>query len=364
MRNLAGRSSRLRIAAALVAAGALVAGCSESAARLSGDGVDHDRMYQVAEDVDAAPSEIVEAGRAVDAAQTGSNVLVAYTVHNDTDEGRSAAAWRLYAGDGDTIAEEYAGVTDEGSAHPNVFALPEGFLVSDQDGPWWYVRTDGTRQRITQNGARMAAQPGDVPLDDGTPRMYRPATRTLFTAVPTPTRQWQGWAAADDGTVWMQGPGLVRNGVVPFFRSTAGRPWEPVSSYDPGKGQWVGSLALAAVGSRIVVPVLAQGGAPDRARLVALIVRPGAASADQPWQVLRPTREAAREDWFDVRVSAVDDTTALVGPWGDQQYLVNLADASWRAMDPPTAENSWSYEKREQPDLRHSRRARRLVVHG
>lgn len=343
MRRLGVGTSYLRIFVVSAVTGGLIVGCQEPDARLSGDGVDRERMYRVAQDVNATPSEVVEAGRAVDAARSGRYVLVAYTVHNDTDEGRSAAAWRLHDGDSGTVAEEYAGETDEGSAHPQVYSVPQGFLVSDQDGPWWHLGIDGIRTRVIRAGSPMVPQPADVPVTDGSPRLFRPATRTLFTAAPRPTRQWQGWAVADDGTLWMQGSGTVRNGPVPFFRSAAGRPWQPVSPYNPGKGRWVDGLGLASVGSRLVAPVLAET-LPDRARLVALIVRPDAGPADQPWQVLRPSREAAAINWFDVRVSAADDTTALVASSNAKQYLVDLTDATWRSMPSPTDEDDWSYE--------------------
>ena len=75
---------------------------------------------------------------------------------------------------------------------------------------------------------------------------------------------------------------------------------------------------------------------------MALLVRPGAAPADLPWEVL-PAGDAGRGDWFDPRVLAVDASTALVGSWGDQQYLVDLTDHSWRPMEAPTDEDSWSY---------------------
>ncbi len=333
---------QVRVVTVSIAAAALTIGCSGPAGLHPVDRVDADRMRDVAGDEGASPAEIVQAGSARDAARSRDAVLVAYTVHGGTSEGRSAAAWRLYDADGDRVAEAYAGLTEEGSAHADVIALPDGFLVADQEGPWWYVATDGAREKVSRTTEPMAARPGDVPLDDGSGRLFRPATRTLFSAAPEPRRHRQGWVAAADGTVWMQGAG-IGNGAVPFFRSTGGRPWEPVASHDPGRRRWVSGLALAAVGDRIVVPVLAEGRRPDRARLESLLVRSATAPADQPWQVLA-VRDAGEDNWWDVRVAALDATTALVGAWGSQQYVVDLTDATWRSMEAPTDEDSWSYE--------------------
>ncbi len=77
---------------------------------------------------------------------------------------------------------------------------------------------------------------------------------------------------------------------------------------------------------------------------MALIVRLDADSANRPWQVLRPPCEAAAINWFDVRVVAADDTTALVESGDAEQYLVNLTDATWRAMPSPTDEDDWRFE--------------------
>lgn len=302
-------------------------------------------MVDVAGDEDATPAEIVQAGRAVDAVRSGEGVLVAYTVEPGTSEGRSAAAWRLYDDEGGTIAEELAGVSDEGAARPFVYALPDGFLLADADGPWWHVGADGARERASRVGGPRAARVGDVPLgvgSPGRPAFFRPSTRSLFVAAPTPKRLFQGWAAADDGTIWMQGAGSARNGPVSFSSSSAGRPWERAASYDAAPGRYV--EGLAAVGGRIAVAVLAEGSTPGGARLVGLLTRPAAGAPDRAWEVLRPPREAAGEDWFDTSVTAIDETTALVGPGGGQQYLVDLAGAGWRPVEAPTPEDGWSYE--------------------
>ena len=77
----------------------LLAGCGgngDDGGQEAGDVLDRSRMAAVAADEDASAADVVEAGRAVDAASSGDAVLVTYTVHQGTSEGRSAAAWRLY----------------------------------------------------------------------------------------------------------------------------------------------------------------------------------------------------------------------------------------------------------------------------
>ena len=321
--------------------GALLGGCGTAVEPVPGDEVDHRRMQSVAEDESATAQQIVEAGSAVDAAGSGRTTLVAYSVHPGTSEGRSAAAWRLYTPDGDTIASERAGVTHEGAAAPDVVALPDGYLVSDAEGPIWHVALDGTREKATRAEGPLVAQAGDVPLHDGTTRLYRPLTGTLFSAAPKAPGNRQGWTVTDAGSVWVQR--LGRSGRIPFHRSTVAGTWEPAATYHPGRGRSVSGLALTAVGRHVVVPLVAEGRDLAKATLVGLLVRPSDAPADRPWR-LRRAPDVAGTGWWDVRAMAVDATTVAVGSWGSAPYLVDVVGGGWKRMAAPTGEHGWSYE--------------------
>lgn len=309
------------------------------------DSIDRSRMAAVAEAEDATASDIVEAGSAVDAASSADAVLVTYTVHQGTSEGRSAAAWRLYDAAGDAIATEKAGVTEEGAAFTSVVALPGGgFLVDAADGPEWYVGPDGAVEPVGRERGRVTAQTGDIALADGSTRLYRPSTRTTFTPTPRAPGSRQGWTLTDDGAQWVQR--LGRDGDVPFSRSTQQGTWEPAASYAPDRGRVVSSLALTAVGDQIVVPLTAEGPAPDEASLVGLLVRRDAAPPGRPWELLE-ARDVGGRGWWDTSASAVDPHTVAVATSGSPPYLVDLEDRTWTQMGAPTGEEGWSFDFEE-----------------
>ena len=306
----------------------------------AGDGVDTERMREVAEDEGATASDIVEAGSAVGAGSVGGAVLVTYSVRQGTSEGRSAAAWRLYDGEGRGLATGEAGVSDEGAAYAGVVAVPEGFLVVEADGPVRIVGADGSSERIRAERGAGTSRAGDVALDDGSTRVYRPGSRTVLTPAPRPPGNRQGWALTDDGTQWLQR--LGRTGRIPFSRSTPSGRWEPAATYAPGRGRVVNSLALTAVGDDVVVPLTAEGPDLEQASLVGLLVRPSAAPADRPWRLLEG--DDAGDGWWDARAAALDDTTAVVGTGGEAPYLVDLATGVWKRMEAPTDEDDWDYD--------------------
>ena len=324
----------------MVAAGVAVAGWAVGDRILL-----HDRMYDTAADENASAADVVDAGRAVDAAVSGDTTMVAYTVHNDDDEGRTAAAWRLYDPDGNTVAHEHAGVTDEGFARPEVTAVPGGFLVEDERGPTWLVTEEGDRTKVTRSRAPMPARPGDVVVaDDFSRLLYRPSTRKLLGPHPKPLRNPQGWTVTADGTAWMQGPG-TRDEAGPFFRSVEGSPWRPVAGYDQAPDEYVNGLGLAAVGEHVVVPVTRSHTVND-VGLTGLLVRRAASPAAQPWTRI-DVRDARGRDWFDLQVQALDETTVLVGTWGDAPFLVDVDGGDVRELEEPSGEGNWAYEAQD-----------------
>jgi hypothetical protein len=328
----------------------LLAGCDDNGGngdnggQEAGDDLDRSRMAAVAADEGASAADVVDAGRAVNAASSGDAVLVTYTVDQGTSEGRSAGAWRLYDAAGDTVATEKSGVTEEGAAFTRVTAVPDGFLVDAFDGPEWHVGPGGAVERAGRTPGRVVAQSGDVALSDGSTRLYRPPSRAVFTPTPRAPGNRQGWTLTDDGTQWMQR--LGRDGDVPFSRSTQQGTWEPAATYTPDRGQVVSSLALTAVGDRIVVPLTAEGPAPDEAALVGLLVRRTADPVDRPWQLVEAEGVRGR-DWWDLSASAVDESTVAVGTSGSPPYLVDLEDRTWTQMGAPTGEEGWRFDFEE-----------------
>ncbi|QIK65646.1 hypothetical protein G7072_04215 [Nocardioides sp. HDW12B] len=330
-------------AAGLTGCGAGAEGGSEATSP-SGDRLDADRMGDVARDPSASADEIVDAGRAVDAAASGDTVLVTYTVDQGTSEGRSAGAWRLYDAEGDAIATERAGVTEEGASTPDVTGLPDGYLLRENPGgSLWHVAADGASEKVARADGPQRARAGDVPLDDGTARLYRPADRTVLEAAPVADRDRQGWTVTDDGVLWQQL--LGRNDRVPFERSTPDGRWEPAATYRSRPDRIVTNLALTAVGERIALPLTAEGDDPTTASLVGLLVRDADAAPGSPWQVLA-ARDVPGEGWWDARLAAVDDTTAAVSTYGDAPYLVDVTggDGGWTRMPLPTDEEGWVVE--------------------
>jgi len=326
--------------AAVLMIAVLLSGCGLVAESAPHDRIDRSWMRNVAENPDATAEQVVDAGSAVDAASVGGTTLVTFVVHQGTSEGRSAAAWRLYDAHERPIGTEHAGVTTEGAASAAVLAIPDGYLVREIDGPIWRLSLDGARVKVRQAEALIPPQPGDVPLDDGTTRLYRPASGTVFTAAPRADGDRQGWAVTDAGTIWVQR--LGRTGQVPFARSSAWGTWEPVASYSPRRGQAVNSLALTAVGGMLVVPVTAEGKDLETATLVGLLMRSDDAPAGQPWELLE-AQGIGGTTWWDARASVVDETTVAVGTWGQAPHLVDLTDRTWQRMEPPTAEHGWDY---------------------
>lgn len=300
-------------------------------------------MLTVAADKEATAGQIVKAGRAVDAAHAGETVLVTYTVHNDDDEGRSAGAWRLRTTGGQTLAEGLAGVTDEGHAHPDVRAVPDGYLLHDEGGLLWHVDTSGTRDRVRLTREPQAPRPGDVALDWAPTWMYRPSTRTRFRAAPVPRGNWQGWTVGVGGTVWAQaepGPG---QDTVPFARSATGAPWEQVAGYRPARGQWVSGGGFTAVGTQVAAPLITAGDQPDKATLAGVIVRASGRQADQRWRLLKAP-EVSGKAWWDAHLTPVDDDTLAVGTSGSAPYLLSLRDGTWTRLEFPTSQDGWSYD--------------------
>lgn len=318
----------------------LLAGCDRAGEPAVGDRVDRDTMRAVADDEGATADQVVRAGRAVDAASSGSTTLVTYTVHAGTSEGRSAAAWRLYDAGGDAVATGHAGVTQEGAASPHVVAVPDGYVVSETDGPVWHVSDDGTSERVAR-ATRRPVRAGDVPLGYGSTRLYRPSERTTAATSPPMARNAQGWTVTGDGILWVQRPGRV--GTVPFHRSTPAGTWEVAATYAPRRNHVVSGFALTAVGEHVVVPVVAEGRDLEKAALVGLLVRSNGAPADRRWRLLE-AGGVAGDSWWDVRVVAVDATTVAVSTWGAPPYLVDVGAEAWQPMRAPTDEHGWTYE--------------------
>ena len=180
-------------------------------------------MYDVANDEDATPAEIVEAGGPVRLAVSGrGSVLVSYLVESEDDEGPQATAWRLYAADGTRVAEGPGVRVFEASARPDLWSRPDGVLMDPATSGL------GDLVRIADDGSVVPATPAER-------RVVR-ETRTGRTSV-VGDREYRAVVAPS-----MDGSGLARLEVRPADRSG---PWVRVDTTGIETDRWYGPSVSA-----------------------------------------------------------------------------------------------------------------------
>lgn len=340
---------RATSAVLLAVASVLLVSCGDTGAAGGpadlGDDIDHDRMYAVAGDEDATPREIVEAGRAIEAAHDGAgHVMVVYTVHNDDDEGLSQAAWRVYDDEGDVVAEGPAGTTEEGYASAEVEPLADGFVLREEGGRSYVVTGAGDREKLATVRPQ-APRPGDVPFSGFGYRVLRPSVPEVFRSTADLPHNPQGWALAADGTEWLH---RVSRSVdaVPRIERAVGDGWETVAPIPIPPGQYVGSLTLTAAGEWVAVAIFDPDDQDYLQELVAFAVRPTGAPADEPWRMVDASDVDTTDSYGAMIVGAVGGTLVVDPVTGQAPYLVDVATGGIAQLRPPTDEEGWYYEPR------------------
>lgn len=250
----------LRLLLALVALvlvgtfGALVRSAAEGGPSLLSH-LDPHREWAVAGDADATVDDVVEVGVPVAAVASGSHTLVSWRAEPDDDEGANQAVWRLYDGRGGHVAEGRLGLVSEQGAIPDLFAVPDGFLLRTYtDGSLRHIASDGTVTRVPTSSSRLPAQPGDVLLtlwNDAGLLAYHPADRTAHRLPALPVRNPQGLTLDAGGTVWVLEE-WTRTEARISSSPGGGGPWTQTTIPLPRRGSPMG---IGVAGDRVVVPV-------------------------------------------------------------------------------------------------------------
>lgn len=250
----------LRLLLALVAL--VVVGTSGALVRSATGGgptllsrLDPHREWAVAGDADASVDDVVGVGVPVAAVARGSRTLVSWRAEPDDDEGANQAVWRLYDGRGGHVAEGRLGLVSEQGAIPDLFVVPDGFLLRTYtDGSLRHITPDGTVARVPTSSRRLPAQPGDVLLklwNDAGLLAYHPADRTAHRLPALPVRNPQGLTLDARGTLWVLEE-WTRTEARISSSPGGGGPWTRTTVPLPRRGS---PMAIGVAGDRVVVPV-------------------------------------------------------------------------------------------------------------
>lgn len=305
-------------------------------------------MWEVAEDDDATPAEIVEAGRAWQVERSGAGQLVVgYLVQPNDDEGPHKTAWRLYDGDGEQLAEGYGPASDEAYPYFRVLGLEDGFLLRvGHEGQLQHLAPDGTVSPVPQVAAG-PTRPGDqvVAATDGIGpvQVYRPdpggeAGSVLPAPQPPGVRPDRMRATVVDatGAAWVlveRGPGAVE-----VHRSIDGAgAWDQLDDLGLPEGTYAGSFALA--GDQAVVVVLQRRG------LHSLLVRDVSAEASQDWRRVELGLKTGVEPWFDTEVGVLDDSRLLLTAEREVAYVVDPSTGESTHVSAPASGDDWSIDQ-------------------
>lgn len=121
------------------------------------------RENEVAGDTSATADEIIEAGGPVRVAASENRTLVAWRAQFEDDEGPQQAAWRLYDGDGNRIADGKLGQVVEAGAIPELTRVPDGFLLENYTGyVLRHIDLDASRRSPAPWSTRSSPGSGDT----------------------------------------------------------------------------------------------------------------------------------------------------------------------------------------------------------
>lgn len=308
---------------------------------------DERRMWEVAEDDDATPAEIVEAGRASQVERSGAGQLVVgYLVQPNDDEGPHKTAWRLYDADGEQVAEGYGPASDEAYPYFRVLGLEDGFLLRvGHEGELQHLGADGTVSSFPRVDAG-PTRPGDqvVTATDGIGpvRVYRPspsgdAGSVLHAPQPPGMRPGRPRATVVDplGRAWV----LVERGgaAVEVHRSPEGAgAWERLE-LPLTEGTYASSIAL--VGDQVVVVVA------GRRELHSLLLRDASAEASQDWRRVDLGLRTGLDPWFDTEVGELDDGRLLLTAEREVAYVVDPDTGESTEVPAPGGGDDWSIDQ-------------------
>lgn len=325
-----------RVLAAALVCTALGACGEESSGPGGSTAFDAERMHEVAADEDATPAEIIEAGmaRRLEASGAG-QVLVAYLVESDDDEGPQATAWRLYDESGEPVADGPGVRVSEQSALPDLWPLADGFLFSrDYTSPRLErIDAQGEITDVTVERRAVATAAGDVvvPSSIGADaRVYRPADDTAH-SLELPRGIPTGLALDDRGGVWV----LSQEGrdVTVRYSPDAQEPWQELPLDLSARTL---PTSIQAVGDQVYVPLATSSMEPD---LTGLVVQDVAAPGE--W---RPVDVAGLEtsQWYDPTLQTLPDGRILASDYSVDSYAGRPQDADpgWARIEPPATDDS------------------------
>lgn len=204
------RPARLVGPLAVVLTLLLLAGCGDVSGSPSPSAAhDTNRENEVAGDRSATAREIIDAGGPVRVAASKNRTLVAWRADFEDDEGPQQAAWRLYDGAGERIADGRLGLVVGAGAIPTLTSVPDGFLVENYTGHVLrHIDRDGAIADVPSSQERRATQAGDVlqeSLEGSGWTFYRPAEQTSYRLPKVPISNPQGVVLDEDGRVWVLG---------------------------------------------------------------------------------------------------------------------------------------------------------------
>ena len=225
---------------------------------------------EVAANPDATVEDIIAAGHVTDIAISKKQMVVAWEVEPDDDEGPHQGAWRMYDGQKGALGEGTFGTVREADAHIEVVAAPEGFLLTDyrKNGRHW-VDVEGRilpmRLEPAELGTPLAG--GALSRDedaDGGWQVLLPATQQRVRLTGLPSRDVQAVELTSDGTVWVLLPrtadrqfriAYAKNGQPPWTTERIPVPRASIVSADglSASGQRVYVVAGRARGERMTV---------------------------------------------------------------------------------------------------------------
>lgn len=334
-------TSRTAVAlTSLLLLGAGLSACASESDVPTSKPFDTERMYRVAADPGASATEIIDAGRPVRVAGTGTGaVVVAYLVESDDDEGPQASAWRLYDAEGERVADGKGSRVFEASAIPDLHPLPDGVLLDRDanDDVYERIAPDGTLSEVPSDREPAPTRAGDLLLEtpyDGPRSYYRPSDHTRHRMPPLPRdlgRDLQGSAIDSTGAVWLLEPWDEDR--VTIRRSADGSaPWSTTTVPLPNGGY---PSDLVPVGDRVYLPMV---GEMDGADLVALHVRDVDAPPTAPWEEVDLTGLETSQV-YGPTIEDVGDGRVLIGDSSPDWAIGGSGD--WERLDLP-GRDDWS----------------------
>ncbi len=274
-------------------------------------------------------SKIIEGGYAASCEISGAGeVLVAYVDPPEDDEGTYLSAWRLYDASGDWVADGEGSRVEGGSATPELWPLPEGFLIKRPAYSKDLERIDPSglvspvefvaRARPTRAGDMLVSEPWRSRA-----RFYRPSDGTSY-RLPELPRDVSSTLIDRAGGVW-----VVHGDAGETAYSPDGRPpWRSLD-HDLPAGSTPGHLQAS--GDAMLLPLLDDES--STSGITGLLTQP--IGSPGTWHRVEVDGVDSRR-WTEPEVAVVAPGRLLLGDWGPRWYLG--AGGTWTRMELPNAE--------------------------